>query len=292
MNRKLDKLFKTSEILPIDDNTKLVIMSDCHRGVGDIYDNFIKNKNIYMDALNYYYNNGFTYVELGDGDEMWEVDDCREIVNNYLDVFMQLKKFHDHKRLIMIYGNHDITKKFPRVLQECFYTYYSEDKGENVPLLDGLVVREALVLDYMGHNIFLIHGHQVDFLNSTLWRLSQFLVKNVWKRLENIGVGEPTSAAKNNRVRSMVERNLKEWSIKNNTLLIAGHTHRPIFPIVGDSLYFNDGSCVHPNGITCIEIEKGNITLVKWGDRLDNGMLASVKRKVLVKGSHIIDFFN
>ena len=46
--------------------------------------------------------------------------------------------------------------------------------------------------------------------------------------------------------------------------MIAGHTHRPVYPNVGENLYFNDGTCIHPDGITCIEIENGKITLVKW----------------------------
>ena len=47
-------------------------------------------------------------------------------------------------------------------------------------------------------------------------------------------------------------------------MMIAGHTHRPVFPEVGEPLYFNDGSCVHPHSITAIEISGGYISLVKW----------------------------
>lgn len=43
MNKKLDKIFKNSDKLLIDNNTKIVIMSDCHRGAGGNFDNFIKN---------------------------------------------------------------------------------------------------------------------------------------------------------------------------------------------------------------------------------------------------------
>ena len=49
-------LYKKSRKINIDDNTKLVIMSDCHRGAEDNYDNFLKNKNIFEAALLYYYN--------------------------------------------------------------------------------------------------------------------------------------------------------------------------------------------------------------------------------------------
>lgn len=264
MTKKLDKLYKSSPIMDINDKSKIVIMSDCHRGAGDNFDNFTPNQNIYLSALRYYYNHGFTYIELGDGDEMWEVKNYHDIINTHKSTFKYLKRFHDHNRLIMIYGNHDLSKKSPRVLKKYFYSHYNPITKQTEPLLDNLSVLEALILNYNNHNIFLLHGHQVDFLNSNLWRLSRFLVRHLWRFLEEIGLKDPTSSAKNYQVTKTVEKKLQGWSRKNNKILIAGHTHRPIFPKSGESLYFNDGSCIHPNGITCLEIEDGHITLVKW----------------------------
>lgn len=281
MTKKLNKIFENSKKLYIDNNTKIVIMSDCHRGAGDNYDNFIKNQNIFEAALRYYYNKGFIYVELGDGDDMWEVKECKDIVEAYLDVFKQLRKFNKSGRLIMIYGNHDIAKKSSKVLENCFYKHYDKITKKDEYLLDGLTVYESLVLNYNNYDIFLLHGHQVDFLNGTLWKLSRFLVRYLWRTFEHIGIKDPTSAAKNYQVANKTEKKLEEWSTKNKKILISGHTHRPIFPKTGQSLYFNDGSCIHPNGITSLEIENGNITLVKWEFKLNKGELISVKRKVL-----------
>lgn len=291
MSKKLDKIFKKSKKLLIDDNSKLVIMSDCHRGAGDNFDNFVKNQNIFKAALGYYYDKGFTYIELGDGDEMWEVENYEDIMEVHLDTFKQLKKFYDLNRLIMIYGNHDIVKKSPDILKKYFYKYYDKITKHEEELLEGLIVHESLVLNYKDNDIFLIHGHQVDFLNSTLWRFSRFLVRYVWRPLEHIGTKDPTSAGKNYEVTKNVEKKLEEWSIKNNKILISGHTHRPIFPKIGHSLYFNDGSCIHPNGITSLEIENGNITLVRWEFEVNNNELISVKRKVLDGREPIIKFF-
>ena len=291
MSNKLDKIFEESKQLSINDDTKIVIMSDCHRGAGDNYDNFIQNQTIYEAALMHYYHNDFTYIELGDGDEMWEVKNYKDIVDIHLETFKQLKKFHDKNRLIMIYGNHDMSKKYPKVLEENFYHYYDKTTNQKVNLLNDLTVLESLILNYQNYDIFLIHGHQVDFLNNKQWHLSRFLVRNIWKKLEQLGIKDPTSAAKNYKVKSKVEKKLKEWSIKNNKIIIAGHTHRSIFPKVGQSLYFNDGSCIHPNGITCIEIEKGNITLVKWEFKVNKNKIVSVNRKVLEGSVPIINFF-
>lgn len=291
MAKKLDKLFKNSRRLQIDDSDKLVIMSDCHRGAGDNYDNFIKNKNIFEAALLYYYNNGFTYIELGDGDDMWEVKNYKDIIEEHLDTFKQLKKFNNFGRLIMIYGNHDISKKSPAVLEKYFYKYHNKITKQDEDLLNGLSVNESLVLNYKNCEIFMIHGHQVDFLNSILWRFSRFLVRYIWKNIEHLGIKDPTSTAKNYMVAKKTEKKLEKWSMKNNKILIAGHTHRPIFPKIGQSLYFNDGSCIHPSGITCLEIENGNITLVKWEFKLKNDKFVSIGRKVLDGNEAIIKFF-
>lgn len=292
MTKKLDKIFKNSKKVPIDNNSKIVIMSDCHRGIGDNLDNFIKNKTIYEAALMHYYHNGFTYIELGDGDEMWEVKNYKDIININLDIFKQLKKFHENKRLIMLYGNHDISKKYSKTLDENFYKYYDKISNNYKPLLDGLTIYESLILTYQNYDIFLIHGHQVDFLNNELWFISRFLVQYIWKYLEYFGLKDPTSAAKNYKVASKVEKKLKDWSIKNNKIIIAGHTHRSIFPKVGQSLYFNDGSCIHSNGITCIEIENGNITLVQWELKPNKDKFILATRNILAESIPIIKFYN
>lgn len=292
MIRKLNKIFDKSEVMEINDKSKIVIMSDCHRGTGDNFDNFLKNRNVYRAALSYYFRNDFTYIELGDGDELWEVDNYKEIIDIYLDIFRQLKKFYDEDRLIMIYGNHDIIKRDDEVLKKYFYNYYNESTNHYEKLLDGLKVYESLVLKYKNEDIFMLHGHQVDFLNGTLWRFSRFLVRNVWHYLEFLGINDPTSAAKNNYVSNLVEKKLQKWSFKNNKIIIAGHTHRPLFPKVGQSMYFNDGSCIHPNGITCLEISNGKITLVKWELNVKEDGLLYVERFLMSSEEPIINFFN
>lgn len=75
-------------------------------------------------------------------------------------------------------------------------------------------------------------------------------------------------------------------------MLIAGHTHRPMFPDVDIPPYFNDGSCVHPRCITGVEIKNGEIMLIKWWIKpKDNGALY-VTREVLVGPKKLQFFFN
>lgn len=263
---RLNKLFQTSPIVPFDYLSRFVIMSDCHRGIGNWGDNFLKNQNIYSAALNHYYRNGYTYIELGDGDELWENRDMTEIIATHSDIFELLSRFYQEHRLYMLCGNHDFIKKKQKFLRCSCDDYYCERQCLKLPLMPGLCVHESLILKnpISGHSIFLVHGHQGDLLNDTLWKFSRFLVRYIWRPLELFALNDPTSAAKNNTKKSAVEQRLSAWSVKHSQMLIAGHTHRPMFPEDDAPLYFNCGSCVHPYSITALEICNNKITLVKW----------------------------
>lgn len=288
---KLDKIYKKSKKIEIDKKSKIVIMSDCHRGIGNINDNFSNNKLLYKTALEHYNKDKFTYIELGDGDDMWEVKKYDKIIKTYPDIFKIFKEFYKDNRLIMIFGNHDICKKSKRILKKYFYQYYDKEIMKKEELLNHLEVNESLVLVYNKKEIFLIHGHQVDFFNSSIWKVSRFLVRHIWKHLESIGIKAPNNMAKNYEITNRIERKLKSWSIKNNKILISGHTHHAIYPKNKDSLYFNDGSCIHLDGITCLEIENGEITLVKWYYEEKNNKIL-VKREAIEGKEAISTFYN
>ncbi|MBA4397330.1 MAG: hypothetical protein C0394_08110 [Syntrophus sp. (in: bacteria)] len=56
--------------LTLNPGMKLIVMSDMHRGDGTGADDFAQNSLIYRCALQYYLENGFTYIELGDAEEL------------------------------------------------------------------------------------------------------------------------------------------------------------------------------------------------------------------------------
>ncbi len=97
--------------------------------------------------------------------------------------------------------------------------------------------------------------------------------------------------SKNYKKKNDVAKKLAEWTVRENKMLIAGHTHRPVFPEPGEPPYFNDGSCVHPRCITGIEIAQGNMTLIKWSIKSDEKGLLEVGRDVLAGPEKIEDYF-
>lgn len=281
----LSRAYKNAKPVSIDVNSKLIFFSDCHRGDNSYADDFSHNKQIYYHALQNYYDKDFTYFELGDGDELWENQHFEEIFEPYKDIFELLKKYHDNKRLHMIYGNHDMVYRKPKIVKKYLGSYFDVDTGKNKELLNNLKFEESIVLNVVGFkkNILLIHGHQADFFNYVLWKLSRFLVRFFWQPLQRMfGVKDPTSPAKNYKELLKVERKIKKWILNNNNqMVIAGHTHRPRFPKPHKLPYFNDGSCVHPRAITGIEIENLNITLIKWHTITNNDGTLQIVRTVL-----------
>lgn len=285
---RLNKSFQGVPRLPLNNCTRYVLISDCHRGAGGSNDNFLKNRNLYFAALQHYYKMGYTYIELGDGDELWENRGMRQIIEAHGDVFQLLSRFHQQGRLYMIYGNHDIMKKDIRYTVKCYSAYPgccgNNPQLERRPLLPNAKFHSGIILENAlspgSADVYLTHGHQADLFNSTLWRLSRFLVRYLWKPLERYGVLDPTSAAKNYTRKQKTEQRLQHWAKRENHILITGHTHRPALS-QADSFYYNSGSCVHPYSITCLEIEGMQIRLVKWMLSSRQDMSLYVAREVL-----------
>ena len=292
VSKRLTQVLASSPRIPFNDYSRFIIMSDCHRGEGGWADNFSDNQNLFCAALQYYYERCFTYIELGDGDELWENRSIDGIISTHSDAFWLMSQFYRAGRFYMIYGNHDIIKKDPKYSKTKCNSFFCNSTNSVMPLFPGIKITEGLILENRNIpcQIFLTHGHQADLLNDTFWRLSRFMVRYIWKPLELIGIRDPTSASKNSERKNKVEKRLSDWSEKNRQMIIAGHTHRPVFPKPGEALYFNDGCCVHPRHITGIEIINGAISLVKWAIMTKPDRTLYVGREILDGPVRISDY--
>lgn len=280
---RLNHAFENAPELPLGANIKYVLISDCHRGVGTSSDNFLKNQHLYFAALKHYYQAGFSYIELGDGDELWENRSMETIIEVHSNIFWMFSLFYKENRLYMLYGNHDMIKKKKLYSQKKCCSYFCTETQKKQPLFPELTFYEGIILRSVktpSNALYLTHGHQASLLNSTFWPLSQFFVRYLWRPLENFGVLDPTSAAKNYHVKKKSEERLNNWAVKHHKPLVTGHTHRPVLP-EEPAYYYNTGSCVHPRCITCIEIENCSMTLVKWSMSAKADSTLYVAREVL-----------
>lgn len=281
MQNIISNSYKNAKRIKLNCDSKFIFFSDCHRGDNSYADDFANNSNIYFHALRSYLENDYTYIELGDGIELWENLFFNDVFEAHKNNFLLLREFHLKNKLHMIWGNHDMVLKSPKKAAQLLGSYFDKITGKNQDLLPGLILDEGIILEVDGYekNILLIHGHQADFHNYVLWKWSRFLVRILWKPLQVVGIKDPTSPAKNFTELIKVERRLKKWILANNNqMVIAGHTHRPRFPEPNELPYFNDGSCVHPRSITGIEIVDMQISLIKWHIiSQQNGTLQIVK---------------
>ncbi|MFC4723182.1 serine/threonine protein phosphatase [Geojedonia litorea] len=290
---RFNRAYQNAKVIPFSNTDKFILFSDCHRGDNSFADDFANNRNIYFHALKHYYAEGFQYCELGDGDELWENLSFEPIFEAHQNVYLLMKLFHEQNRLHLIWGNHDMVYRNPNYVTKQLSTYFDKKLGEHVDLFCGIKYHEGIVLKHTEtqQELFLAHGHQADWWNYTFWKWSRFLVRVLWKPLNVMGIADPTSPAKNYKELIKIERRTKKWIADNqNRITIVGHTHRPRFPEPGDIAFFNDGSCVHPRSITGIEIENGEISLIKWQIATKEDGTLQIVRILLEGPQKLIDY--
>lgn len=279
----LTKAYQHAEVKEFDYDSKYVFFSDCHRGDDSVSDEFTRNQAIVLSALKYYYDKQFIYVEAGDGDDLWEHQNFKYIRSAHMDVFTILKKFFDENRFYMLYGNHNIYLKDKYYVRRNYYFYYDEYREKYERFFYKLKPIESLLLKQKEtrQEILVVHGHQGDLLNDHFWLISMLGVRYFWRFMHLVGVRNPASPAKNQLKRHKMEKLYCRWLKEHNVILICGHTHRMKFPRRHELPYFNSGCCVHTKGITTIELEKNEISLVQWRILADDDGKLQVIRKVL-----------
>ncbi len=247
--RRLTQTFETATSLLFDDDSRLVFFSDLHRGDNSRSDAFAQNEGLFVKALKHYYREGFTYVEVGDGDELWQNRRLSVVKRAHRLTFDLLHTFAGENRLHLIFGNHDIQGSQDGRMK----------KGS-------LTAHEALVLRHAhtDQRVLVVHGHQVDFKSDAIYHVSRFVTRHIWRHVQNLGFGDVASSIAESRNRGMIRQRVSEWIEAHKQMVICGHTHTPKFPQAGEPPYFNTGSGVFDGYITGLEIKDGQIALVKW----------------------------
>jgi len=282
---------------------KYIVFSDQHKGAGDFADDFRLCRNNYLTALEYYLEEGYTLINLGDAEELWE-NTADEVIAKNEDSLQLEAKFIEQNRYYRIFGNHDLAWKFELNSNK----YLKPIFGEKLKIYEGLVLDTTY--NNKNYSIFFAHGHQGD-KRSDGNAFSMWVVSNIWTPIQRfLNVSINTVA---NSIELVDKHNIimYEWSLaEKNTLFISGHTHKPVFASMdhvdrltklleklkqagekdaadlvdaeltkrkkeyaGKKLtktmvkptYFNTGCCCFIDGdITGIEIEGDSIRLIKW----------------------------
>ncbi len=201
---------------------KFIIFSDQHKGARDGADDFATAEPNYLAALEYYNNNNFFFISLGDNEELWE-NTLAQVKRFNVNTFEAEKKFIARNAFVKIFGNHDLYwQNDPFAAMQLKSIYNTE-----VKIYEGVILRTDLGDRRL--NIFCTHGHQGDAQSDGNW-FSKFFVARVWGPLQAYLHINPNTPAYDNEVKTLHNEIMYKWSaLHNNLLLITGHTHQPVF---------------------------------------------------------------
>lgn len=282
---------------------KFIIFSDQHKGARNGADDFVACETAYLQALDFYYQEGYHFIALGDCEELWE-NSWSAVQQHQQASFAKEKAFLEAGTFTKIFGNHDLLWQNDPLAP----VYLKEVYGQVVPIYEGAVLKTVVGDKVI--RILCTHGHQGDEMSDGNW-FSKFFVARIWAPLQAFVRINPNTPAYDDGLKTTHNVLMQEWSAaQKGLLLITGHTHQPVFEslthlerlyrrllfarrdnnaanitdleqqiafrkreykAIGDDYlslqpsYFNTGCCCFADGdITGIEISGGSLKLIKW----------------------------
>jgi hypothetical protein len=227
VNRALDRKYrqiKEQGPIRLGSSYRYAIFSDHHKGARNRADNFRQCEQTYLAALDHYHAQGFTLVVLGDVEELQE-ERIERVVGAYPDVLRREAAFHPD-RLIRVYGNHDQSWQLVEAVKEFMD-----------PFFPGVAYREGLLFEVTDPRdpqqvigeVFLIHGNQGTLDSDVLGFIAPLILPYYRNFQINTGLGV-TDPSRDACLRSKHDNRMYRWvSRQRRMILIAGHTHRPVW---------------------------------------------------------------
>lgn len=294
-------------IIPFDvDKGKFIIFSDQHKGGGDLADDFVGAESNYVAALQYYRQQNFCFINLGDCEELWENTPKTVMEKNKFSLAAE-SGFLNAGLYFRVFGNHDLEWKYALQQMQFLQPVF----GDTLKVYEGVLLECAY--NEKTYTFFLTHGHQGD-KRSDGNAFSKWVVAAIWtpiQRFLEININSVSDSY------GLVDKHniiMHDWcATQPDMVFISGHTHKPVFASldhidrltkqlkraeaahdtaliesIGAELkkreaeyagktdtktqaypcYFNSGCCCFEDGdITGLEIEDGFIRLIKWENK-------------------------
>ncbi|MCB2198451.1 metallophosphoesterase family protein [bacterium] len=327
--KRLDEAYQASPRIPFDvENDRYIIFSDVHMAdkVARV-DDFSRNEMIYCHALKHYYDQGFSLVLNGDVEEGWEAK-ISAILRAYKDTAYEMERlFADEgfPRHVRIRGNHDALWRKEKKVQKYLWEAVGEvDVHQGLRLGDDIFITHGHQGEWMSDEITWLAAWAVRHgwrwvqrilryttasaaVNHLVRRQRDELLYSWSRKHRQIVIAGHTHRSMFGDLpesNQLVEALKKlEADLPNNpspfqVQATIQHLRKVIQKAQNEEMgeppvpsYFNGGSCVNTNGITGIEIDRGEISLIRWElndavhpealeERSNEGLLFTIERKL------------
>ncbi len=302
---KLDQVFAETPAVPLSREDRFVFFSDLHLGDGSSRDDFRRNAGIFTAVLKQYYaENRFRLVLNGDIEELQRFG-LSQIRRQWAEVYQLFDEFAAASRLFKIIGNHDQELEtlhhpssspptLPALKLDYDGNYIFVFHGHQASLfMEKFNLLCGLVLKYIANpigikNFSYSHDSTVRFktekqvygfsrdrkIVSLIGHTHRPLFESLSKtdclkfKIEQL-CRDYASAAFNDREKLAqkiqtynAELRYYQTRNRNDADQSSLYTTDPLVPCL-----FNSGSVIGKNGMTAIEIDRGQIQLVYWFDR-------------------------
>ena len=221
LTRALDGQETARVQLDVQTTHRFIIFSDQHKGARDGADEFRICEPAYRAALQYYLEDGWTLVLLGDAEELWE-QSFAEVERAYRST-LELEGSFPADRYYRVWGNHDDSWMVPALVRRHLVPYMPADRVHEGIRMDVCSGKASL------GTLLMVHGHQGRFGSDRIRPVARVAVR-FWRpiqRLFGVGVTTPATDA---CYRAEHDREMYEWAARRpRTILLAGHTHRPVW---------------------------------------------------------------
>jgi UDP-2,3-diacylglucosamine pyrophosphatase LpxH len=222
LSKTLAKARQTAKYL-LDPQKRYVVFSDQHKGARNRADDFQNCEQTYLNALDYYDDKGYTLVLLGDVEELWE-EDAQDVFASYPGVFNSEATFYRADRYIRVYGNHDDFWHYAPNVNAYLHKFYPD-----IQPVDGVVFEFAKNGDILGE-ILMVHGNQGVFDLGLVSEISRIIIRTFWRTYQKITGKGRTTESEDACLRGTHDTRMYHWAnAQEKLILIAGHTHRPVW---------------------------------------------------------------
>jgi predicted phosphodiesterase len=224
LDRALEHARSTAPVTLDLARDRFIIFSDHHRGARNRADDFRRAERAYNAALARYFTLGYTLVLLGDVEELWQ-ERPGAVIDAYRHTLELEARFHRVGRFLRVWGNHDDAWSSEVLVR----LYLEPVHGAPLQVRECVRVRVEEEGRELG-TLFLVHGHQGTGASDRWSRLARIPVRYVWRNIQRATGRGWSTPATDWRLRARHNIALYRWSARQSgVVLIAGHTHRPVF---------------------------------------------------------------